>query len=335
MIRFRTEVELPSTLQQANYRRPFLMVGSCFTENIGGRLKDLCFPVEINPFGVLYNPASIADCIETILDKKVITEDELFFHNGLWSCFRLHGSFSSATKEELLAKINPAIVDNCHHISQLSHLFVTFGTSWVYALKEDDTIAANCHKLPANRFNRYRLEVSDIVSRWKLLIEKLVNINPTIQIVFTVSPIRHLKDGAFENQVSKSTLFLAIAEVLRYFGTDRLCYFPSYELVMDELRDYRFYAADMNHPSETAIGFIGEKFDSVFIDTESQGIAKKIAAILRGIEHKPFRAQEQSYRNFIDNLTIEAVGLTSAYPFVNINTIIKRLDSKRLNNIFT
>lgn len=329
MIQFRTEIALPEISKKLNYRSLSMMLGSCFAENIGSRLKELCFPIRVNPFGILYNPASIANSINYLLEERQFGEEELFFANNLWNSFSHHSSYSSADKTAMLKHINDENQSASQILRSCSHLFITFGTSWVFANKDDGKIVSNCHKLPAKKFDRFRLSVPQMVEMWKQLINNLFIVNPDIHIVLTVSPIRHLKDGAFENQVSKSGLFLLIAELMDHFGQEKITYFPSYELIMDELRDYRFYAADMTHLSETGIAFIQERFESTFLDQESKKIGALIEKLVRGIQHKPFQPGEKNYRDFIYKLEEEAIRLTSAYPFVNINTIMEVIQAKR------
>ncbi len=329
MIQFRTEITLPEVSHKLSYRRPSMMIGSCFAENIGSRLKELCFPIQVNPFGVLYNPASIANSIEYLIGERQFGRADLFFSNQVWNSFSHHSSFSSSDPEEMLERINRENEVASCAIRECSHLFVTFGTSWVFSNREDGKIVSNCHKLPARNFDRFRLSVPVMSEMWIRLINKLFIVNPDIHIVLTISPIRHLKDGAFENQVSKSGLFLLVNELIDHFGKEKITYFPSYELIMDELRDYRFYAADMTHLSETGIAFIREKFESLFFDTESKTIRDQIDQLIRGIQHKPFRPEEKSYLDFMNKLNDKASRLTSAYPFVNVNTILEVIETKR------
>ena len=330
MIQLRTAVSLPEVSKKLSYRQNFLMMGSCFAENIGNWLMQNCFPIEVNPFGILYNPASIANSIESILSNREFIEKDIFFADGLWSSFAHHGSFSSPEKEEVLNKINISNSFASKTLKSCSHLFVTFGTSWVFENRADGKIVGNCHKHPAKEFNRYRLEVDEMVAMWQKTIDKLFAVNPEIHIILTISPIRHLKDGAFENQVSKSALFLLVAKLLEIYGEERITYFPSYELVMDELRDYRFYATDMTHMSETGIAFLQEKFETVFIDKESSKIMVQVEKLNRSLSHKPFRPEEKNYRDFIDKMSVEAKKLTKEYPFVNINRIIQVFNRKRV-----
>jgi hypothetical protein len=322
MITFRTEVGLPKVKAQLSYRHNAVMIGSCFTENIGNYLKSHYFPILINPCGILYNPASMADCIAFMVKNKSFDESELFYDNGLWNHFSFHSRFSHPDKVTALAKINDSITLATSKLRLASHLFLTFGTSWIYREKELGAIVGNCHKLPANRFLRERLSVDEMTLRWVELLEQLFAKHPLLNIVLTVSPIRHLKDGSYENQVSKSGLFLLVDHLISTFGTERVTYFPSYELVMDELRDYRFYATDMLHLSELATSFVQDKFNEVFLDRESMEIKSAVSKIVKSLSHKPFQVESSSYRDMLIRLHDEVLSIASIYPFVDFEELI-------------
>jgi hypothetical protein len=329
MITFRTEVGMPKVNRQLSYRRNALMVGSCFTENIGSNLQNRYFPVLVNPCGILYNPASIAGCIDFLIRKVQVEASELFNANGLWNNFSFHSRFSDPDKETALAMMNRSLALAAGQLRDASHLFLTFGTSWVYREKENGTIVGNCHKLPADRFIRERLTVGEMTNLWTDLLNKLFVVNPQLNIVLTISPIRHLKDGSYENQVSKSGLFLLADRLVTHFGPDRITYFPAYELVMDELRDYRFYAGDMLHLSDTAIAFVQEKFNGVFLDKESMEISNSVDKIVKSLHHKPFQAENSSWRDFLSKLHAEAVKLAAHYPYVNFKALIIDIIQKK------
>jgi len=321
MITFRTEIALPRTGEQLSYRRNALMTGSCFTENIGNYLQNHCFPVLNNPCGILYNPASMADCLNFLVSEKQLTSSDLFQANGLWNNFNFYSRFSDPVKETALTRMNNSLAQASVQLRSASHLILTFGTSWIYREKESGIVAGNCHKLPASRFVRERLSVEEMAGRWTTLINQLFVLNPNLNIVLTVSPIRHLKEGSFENQVSKSGLFLLVDNLISVFGSGKILYFPSYELVMDELRDYRFYATDMVHLSETAISFIQEKFNEVFLDNESKEIISKIGNIVKALSHRPFQKDSRLYQDHISRQMNEILSIEEAYPFVNLENL--------------
>ncbi len=329
MITFRTEVALPKVIRKLSYRRNALMVGSCFTENIGSYLQQHCFPVLTNPCGILYNPASIAGCTDFLAREKQVQESDLFYANGLWNNFSFHSRFSHPDKAAALAAMNSSLLQASGQLRTASHLFLTFGTSWVYREKEDNAIVGNCHKLPANSFTRERLTVGEMTLQWVDLFNQLYTINPELSIVLTVSPIRHLKDGSYENQVSKSGLFLLVDHLISRFGSDRITYFPSYELVMDELRDYRFYASDMLHLSETATAFVQEKFSEVFLDNESKEICLRVAKVVKALAHRPFQTKSSSYRELLTKMNEEVNILSGSYPGINFGNLLIDIIQKK------
>lgn len=328
MIKFRTEVIIPEFKKKMGYHHQSLMIGSCFAENIGSYLQEYCFPITVNPFGVLYNPISIANSLNLLISGKKFTEQDLFFSNGLYNSFSHHSRFSGSDPISTLAKINTQaseatdVLKNCHH------LFITFGTSWVFEHKESRVVVSNCHKLPAATFVRYRLSVRQIIETWIPLIEEMKRLNPDLHLVFTVSPIRHLKDGAHENQLSKSTLLLAIDELASRFGDEVISYFPSYELVNDELRDYRFYAADMTHPSDVAVDFIREKFVAAILDDEAIAISAELKKILAALQHKSMNDNDKGYISFIENQIEKTNQLQIKYPFIDLEIVRVKLSKK-------
>jgi hypothetical protein len=328
MIKLRTEVSLPEFNKKMGYRYQTMMIGSCFAENIGNYLRELCFPIIVNPFGTLYNPASISNCLELLLEKRIFTFQDLFYHNGVYSSLLHHGRFSGPDAESTLERINYRAVEASNLLKRISHLFITFGTSWVFRDKRTGKIVSNCHKLPADTFVRYRLSVDEINEIWIPLIGQLKIINPDLQIVFTVSPIRHLMDGAHENQISKSILLVATDSLISTLGADFLSYFPSYELMLDELRDYRYYAADMTHPSELAIEIILEKFAGAILDQESKSVSSELGKIIQVLNHRPLNNSDFGYQSLIENQIDKTKQFQLKYPFVDVETVIKKLHEK-------
>jgi hypothetical protein len=307
--KFHTTVEIPMFKKQTGYSKKNMFLGSCFTENIGNRMAELKYNIDINPFGILYNPLSVANGLRILLDKKVFTSEDLVEYDGLWHSFFHHGRFSLPNKKETLDIINNRIKTSAEFLKSADFLFITFGTAWVYKYKKTGQTVSNCHKIPANEFERMRLSVDEIVQEYKELFSEIRKINPSIQVVFTVSPIRHWKDGAVENQRSKAILLLAIDKLIGDLGHDFCSYFPAYEIVMDELRDYRFYAPDMLHISEVAIDYIWEKFEKSLIDPESQHTAKKVDKIVRAANHKPLHGDTDEYYRFLAKMYEKALQL--------------------------
>lgn len=300
MMLFRTAVDVPESKYKLDYETRSLWIGSCFTENIGSRLSTLKFPALINPFGVLYNPVSVSNSLNILMKRQLFMERDLYFANGLWNSFAHHSEFSDPNPETCLQKINEGIIRANEFLKNSRFLFITFGTARVYQLKATDTTVSNCHKLPHSNFRRKLLEVEDIVNLYSTLLDKLTKFNPQLKVVFTVSPVRHWKDGADGNQVSKSTLILAISKIVELSGN--ATYFPAYELVMDELRDYRFYTSDMLHVNNQGVDYIWEKFMDTFISPAALPLIKKIRSINHGIGHRPFNPDTKDYRLFLSKL---------------------------------
>ena len=294
-----------------------MFFGSCFSENIGQKLIDLKFKVDINPFGILYNPESIASSLKLLLNNRIFTEDDLFLDQGLWNSFYHHSRFSDVNREVVLEKINSRIQHSTEFLREADFLVITFGTAWVYELIDTGQIVSNCHKIPAKQFNRYRLGVNEISETYHHLLEEIWKLNPNLKIIFTVSPIRHWKDGAIENQVSKSTLLLAIDRLITVFG-DRGCrYFPSYELMMDELRDYRFYAEDMIHLSPVATDYIFDRFNKFLFSKESMDLADNVLKVMKAVSHRPINSLSAEYKKFLF-LNLDKINkLTLSFPYLN------------------
>ncbi|MFV0590628.1 MAG: GSCFA domain-containing protein [Draconibacterium sp.] len=315
--KFQTYVEVPNYHMHTGYQEKNIFIGSCFTENVGGRMQALKYPVDINPFGILYNPSSVCNALQILLDKRKFSDNDLFQHNGLWHSFMHHGRFSSASQEEVLEAVNSRIEFSSAGLSQADFLFLTFGTAWIYRYVETGNVVANCHKLPAAKFVRERLSVAEIIDAYTELLPRLWQKNQGLKIVFTVSPIRHWKDGAIENQRSKSTLILAIDELVKRFP-GKCFYFPSYEIVMDELRDYRFYAEDMLHLTDVAVDYIWSVFEDSLIDKESQKTARKIQKVVNAVQHRPLNKFSEEYVNFLNKSLKMTIELEREFPYLNL-----------------
>ena len=313
---FRTVIDVPKPGKQLTYSDKIILMGSCFADNIGSRLKEYKFPVKHNPFGVLYNPLSVKKNLESLINQKLFKETDLHFHNDLWFSFQHHSSFSHPDKLVCLEKINSSLTETSGFLRDAGFLFITFGTAWVYEHKADNSIVANCHKLPANEFNRYLLSVDDIIQNYDQLISRLKELNPDLKLVFTVSPIRHWKDGAVNNQVSKSTLILAIHKLTEKYPDVE--YFPAYEIFMDELRDYRFYGNDMLHPSETAVEYTWKIFSDTYIDNASKLLMKEIRKINKAENHRPMNPATTSYQEFLKSTIRKIESLQKNHPYLNL-----------------
>lgn len=312
-LEFRTKVDVQPFPFSLGYSTPMFFCGSCFTENIGSMMHERKLPIIINPFGVVYNPMSVKLVIERILSSKLFDESELNFRNGLWYSYLHHTSFSSPDKEKCLELINTEQIKAADFVKKAQCLLVTFGTARVYYLKQSAEPVANCHKIPAKEFENRLLNVDEIVKEWSPLIDKLLKLNPDLKIVFTISPVRHWKDGAIDNQHSKSILNVAVHELLNAYPKNAF-YFPAYEILMDDLRDYRFYADDMLHPSQVAVEYIWEKFKISIIDSNTQKLMVDVEKVISAVNHRPFNPDTKEHRAFLVSTLKQIKSLRSVNP---------------------
>lgn len=325
---FFTEIKIPEFPWKMDYSKSMMFMGSCFSENIGQKLQDLKFNVDMNPFGIIYNPVSIANSLKILLEKRIFTEDDLFHDQGLWNSYYHHSRFSDTNRNAALEKINSRIEFSKEFLQNADFLMITFGTSWVYELKKNGHVVSNCHKVLSSEFKRFRLGVYEITEAYRELLEELWRFNPNLKVVFTVSPIRHWKDGAVENQVSKATLLLAIDRLLNGFGNANCGYFPSYEIMMDELRDYRFYAEDMVHLSQVAIDHIFDRFGKVLMSFDSLKLSKEVIKIRKAVLHRPANSASIEYERFLLYNLEEINKLTINFPYLNFENEKKYLEQE-------
>lgn len=294
---FRKIVRIEEQSFDISYENRILSLGSCFADHIGAKLKEAKMPVCSNPFGVLYNPVSVLNALKQLATPVELTSSDLIENHGLYHSFAFHSAFSDQSPENALLKMNEALRDGAGSFIQSDRLLVTFGTAWIYEQAETGRVVSNCHKLPAKCFNRRRLTVSEITESWAEFLTSYASEHPDRRVVFTVSPIRHWKDGAFENQCSKSTLILAIDELCKQFS---FCsYFPSYEIFMDELRDYRFYAEDMIHPSAQGIAYVWERFGDTYFLARTKEDMLEWDKLRKMLQHRSLSGVSESYKNFL------------------------------------
>lgn len=293
-----TEIPLYPEENQIDYSSKILLLGSCFSENIGGKLDYFKFQNIQNPFGVIFNPISIEKLVVRAIDNSPFSEEDIFQHNGIWKCFEAHSKLSSLNKNEFLEKLNLALQNLRKALFKATHIVFTLGTSWVYKHFETEEIVANCHKLPQQKFKKALLSIQEISSSLQRIFIKISKINPNAIVINTVSPVRHIKDGFVENSLSKAQLISAIHDS----RNQQTFYFPSYEIMMDELRDYRFYAADMLHPNKIAIEIIWQKFSKVWISSTTETLQKEIASIQTGLLHRPFNPESSDHLQFLETL---------------------------------
>ena len=310
---FSTKVQIKPSEKSITYNEKIMLFGSCFSENIGAKFRFAYFQTIQNPFGILYNPASIAIAMNTILSDTRFSKKDLIQHNEIWHSMLHHGDFSGANPDKCLENINSALVQARKFIRQTDVLVLTFGTAWIYV--KDKQVVGNCHKIPDKQFTRRRLTCDEIVNSYKKLIEDLLKIRTELRIIFTVSPVRHWKDGAHENQLSKSTLHLAIDELCQLFP-HACSYFPAYEIVLDELRDYRFYAEDMLHPNSAAVNYIWERFSETYFDEENAKYKNELEQLHRNLSHRPIHPDTRSYQTFLLNIQKKHTELKEKFPWI-------------------
>jgi GSCFA family len=306
-----------------------LCIGSCFAEQMGGRLERLKFPTLVNPFGIVFNPVSIGKSLERLMDPKEtpFTDADLVQHQGLWHSFEHHGRFSQPDRSTTLEGINHSFSTSKAFLENTTRLVVTLGTAHVFSLKKTGEVVANCHKLPAGDFERRRLSVGEVVDALIPIFEKLKAKLPSLEIIVTVSPVRHLRDGLLENQRSKSTLLLALDEICQRLPFAN--YFPAYEILLDDLRDYRYYAEDMTHPSPQAADYIWQYFEGAFFDEKTRALNGRIERMLAALAHRPFHPESVEHQSFMKK-ELEAVQqLAKEFPELNFEAEMGRLGALR------
>ena len=300
-----------------DYKSNLLLLGSCFVENIGSKLNYFKFQNLQNPFGVLFHPKAIETLISNAVQKKEYFDEDVFFHNEQWHCFEAHSKLNNVSKEGLLKGLNGTISSTHQCINTSTHIIITLGTAWVYRHVETDKIVANCHKVPQKQFVKKLMRVDEIVESLENIVSLIKQANPKATIIFTVSPVRHVKDGFVENTQSKAHLITAVHQVINgpSIGVSGH-YFPSYEIMMDELRGYRFYAEDMIHPNQTAINYIWEKFKEVWVSGITHKTMVEVDAIQKGLLHKPFNPQSEPYQIFAVALQERIKKLQLKHPYL-------------------
>jgi hypothetical protein len=325
-MQFTTPLDIsPKSFPKMDHTHTILSLGSCFSQHIGNKLEQAKFDCINNPYGILYNPASIAKALDEIIEGKNYVSEDVFFHAEQWHSWMHHGSFSSSNKQQVIQEINNKRESASIAINDLDYLLITFGSAWVYRLKQSNQVVSNCHKVISDNFIRQRLSVKEIVETYRILIYKLVKKSPKLKIIISVSPIRHVRDGLHENQLSKSILLLAIDELVKEF--ENIIYFPSYEIVLDELRDYRFYAEDMLHPSGVAIEYIWGKYQKVFFSKDTVSLITACLKIEKSLKHRPLNPNTQSYYSFLQDLIDKMNLISNKYPKLDFR---KEIDTCRI-----
>jgi hypothetical protein len=314
-MQFRTQIPIPKNNYPIDYNSKIMSLGSCFAVNMAEKLDYFKFQNTCNPFGILFHPLAIEKLIDFAVSEKQFTEKDIFFHNERWHCFDVHSDLSNSSKEELLESLNAIIKSTNQHISTSTHIIITYGTSWVYRNIECDSIVANCHKVPQKQFKKELLSIEEIRKSIANTLKLIHSVNPNCNIIFTVSPVRHIKDGFVENQWSKANIISALHGTFD-FRLSTINYFPSYEIMMDELRDYRFYTEDMLHPNQVAIDYIWKRFKETTISETAFAVMDEVSTIQKSLSHKPFNPNSESHLKFESKVREKITKLENQYSFM-------------------
>ncbi len=322
MIKFHYEFDIKPLLQPITHLHQLMLIGSCFTENIGEKLRKHKFKVLENPNGILFNPVSVAETIINLIENKQYALADLFEYNEGWHSWQHHSRFSGVTAEDAVKKINESTHSAHLYLKKADYLLITLGSAWVYTLTEKainaqkGTVAANNHKAPADWFERKLMDVSQVITVLGTMLDRLGAFNPDIQVIFTISPVRHLREGVIDNNRSKAALITAVHYLTEQLP--KLYYFPAYELVIDDLRDYRFYAEDLVHPNYYATQYVWEKFVQACIQSDSRKIMEEIADIQLAFQHKPFNVSSKQHQKFLNNYLQKTKQLQDRHSYLNL-----------------
>lgn len=316
-MQFRTIIPICQSDFKIDYNSKVVTLGSCFAVNMSQKLDYFKFENTCNPFGILFHPLAIEKLVDFAISGKQFTNKDVFFHNEQWHCFHTHSDLSNSNREDLISNLNAKITAAKQQLQQATHVIITYGTSWVYRNIAANKVVANCHKVTQREFSKEILSIETIENSIQNTIDLIQKVNPNCNFIFTVSPVRHLKDGFVENQVSKANLLIAIYRQLQTEHCKvNTAYFPSYEIMMDELRDYRFYSDDMIHPNAVAIDYIWQRFSDAFITVESHSMMNEVETIQKGLAHRPFNPNSQSHQEFLSKLQDKMDKLLIFFPHI-------------------
>lgn len=312
---FTTKIQIPESNQPINYNSRVLLLGSCFATSMGKKFDYFKFQNLLNPFGILFHPLAIEKLVCRSLGNDFYTQVELVFYNEQWHCLDAHSKLSSSNPDELLNTLNNNLSVTKAFLLNSSHIIITLGTAWVYQYEKLGNIVANCHKIPSKEFAKSLLTVETVGKSLKNLIEQIHLVNQEAQVIFTVSPVRHLKDGFTQNTLSKSILIQSVYQINESYH--QVDYFPSFEIMLDELRDYRFYKTDMIHPNELAINYIWEKFSECWIHTSVKAMMNRIDKVQKSRQHQPFNPKSKAYLSFLEELEKEQNSIKQIFNHIN------------------
>lgn len=326
-MKFRTDFDIKKLEPSITHQHKLMLVGSCFTENIGDKLRKHKFNVFENPNGILFNPVSVSETLINVMENKEYTEKDLFEYNEGWHSWQHHSRFSGVTVTNALQKINNTTQQAHSFLKQADYLLVTLGSAWIYTLTDaainatKGTVAANNHKAPADWFEKRLLRPDQTILVLATLLDRLGAFNPHIKIIFTISPVRHLREGAINNNRSKAVLIQAVNDLMEKL--QQLYYFPAYELVIDDLRDYRFFAEDLVHPNYYATQYVWEKFIDSCMGEDTRLLMTEIADINNAFNHKPFNANSNQHKVFLQNYYNKTTLLKEKHPYLNWDDELK------------
>jgi len=313
---FQLPIQVDTLPDPIGYTDKIMLTGSCFTEHIGNALRDWKFDVLQNPNGILFDPASVASSLVAYMDNRPYGEEDLVYFNELWQSWQHHSQFSHVDKGEALRGINKSLGRAHTFLKEAKWLIVTLGSSFSYRLVQNGIPVANCHRAPAQTFRKHLMTIEEINTALDNCLYRLFQFNPSLQIIFTVSPVRHIRDGVVENNRSKARLIEVVHHLVNKFS--RLWYFPAYELVIDVLRDYRFYDIDMVHPNYPATQFVLENFTRHYINKEAQAVLEEVKKIVIARRHKPFQPTTQAHQRFLQDQLEKARDLAKRCPFLDL-----------------
>lgn len=315
-MKLRTTFTIPPSPEKITYHTPVFFLGSCFATSIGKLMELGCLPVMINPFGTVFNPVSVCNTLSAVIQRKRFNSGDLYKTGEKWISFSHYTEFTSGNADSLLKRINDNIEQAHDFLSGSKFLFVTFGTAWVYSFNKTGEIVSNCHKIPQSEFSRRMVSLNEITDIWSAQLEVINSSFPDLKVIFTISPVRHWKEGAHGNQISKSVLLLAVEELQRH--PSKPGYFPAYELVMDDLRDYRFYDTDMLHLSDTATEYIWNEFAKCYIDGNALNIYSEVLKISKAALHR-LRPDSSHPEKFAEEMIERINNVQAKYPFLDLD----------------
>jgi hypothetical protein len=320
-MKFKLTLDAKPSKYPIEYGDKLMLIGSCFTENIGAKFKAHLFELSENPYGILFNPVSVTNALTEIMDKRMYKEEDLFHYNELWHSWNHHSRFSAIDQKDALESINHTILEAHHFLKSANRLVITLGSAWLYHLTNEaplgqGQVVANNHKGPINWFYKSLMQPKVLQAHLEDLVSRLQAFNPNLHIVFTISPVRHLREGLIENNRSKAVLIHAVHELVSQ--TNQVDYFPAYEYVMDDLRDYRFYAEDLVHPNFAASGYVWDKLVETYMEPKTQSIMKQIAELQLAMNHKPFFIGSVEHQKFLQSCIHKTETLMAAHPALSL-----------------